>query len=120
MTRGVFSTAARLLLRVIPGALLVLLIAGCSARKLRDACEAIAPGELMVDVAARLEAAGGRYVGKLGREYHWTRSKGFFKTANCLVEDDKPPATGAPDPSKRPPPDARVISARYIEGDDLL
>ena len=80
----------------------------------------IEPGELVIDVAGRLEAAGGGYVGKAEREYHWTRGKWFMTTANCLVEDDQPPARGAPDRHKKPPPDARVVGVRYVEGEDLL
>jgi len=91
----------------------------CSGGPFRSTCQAIKPGELVADVAARLESDGGGYVGKLGQEYHWTRSTGI-KTGNCLVADDKPPAQGAPDRFQRPPPDARVTAVKYVEGHDLL
>jgi hypothetical protein len=53
-------------------------------------------------------------------EFHWTRSKALFKTANCLITDDLPPADPPPDANKRPPPTARVVSVKFVVGDDLL
>ena len=63
-------------------ATLLVLAAACSARRFRGECEGARVGEPVVDLARRLEAAGGGYVGKIGSEYHWTRSKGLFKAAD--------------------------------------
>lgn len=90
------------------------------ASRFRSACESISPGALVSDASGELEARGGRYVGKVDRAHQWTRPKGLMKTANCIVEDDTPSVTGAPNASAPPPPAAKVKSARFVEGDDLL
>ena len=86
----------------------------------RNACLAIPPGTRIADAAARLQALGAVYVGKVAAEHQWYRAPRWsFKGATCHVVDDAPPNLVAPDP-RTPLPDSRVVTVRHSEGIPIL